>query len=129
VAPEGHENLVTLIPVASGLKDNPEKEEYYFKNILNRIYQYTGTDISNNIVFKKSYTVSDFTKDYYSFKGNAYGLANTLLQTATLKPSMLNKKVKNLVYAGQLTVPGPGVPPSLISGKIAANLVQQKLKI
>jgi len=129
VAPEGHENLVTLIPVASGLNDNPEKEEYYFKNILNRIYQYTGTDISNDIVFKKSYTVSDFTKDYYSFKGNAYGLANTLLQTATLKPSMLNKKVKNLVYAGQLTVPGPGVPPSLISGKIAANLVQQKLKI
>jgi phytoene desaturase len=59
--------------------------------------------------------------DYHAFKGNAYGLANTILQTANLKPSMINKKVKNLFYTGQLTVPGPGVPPSLISGQVVAS--------
>jgi phytoene desaturase len=64
---------------------------------------------------------------YNSFKGNAYGLANTLKQTAILKPSLANKKVKNLFYTGQLTVPGPGVPPSLISGKVVATEVQKIL--
>jgi len=45
------------------------------------------------------------------------------MQTAFLKPSVKNPKVKNLVYAGQLTVPGPGVPPSIISGQIASRLI------
>jgi phytoene desaturase len=63
--------------------------------------------------------------DYNAYKGNAYGLANTLGQTAVLKPAMRNKKLRNLFYTGQLTVPGPGVPPSLISGKIAAKEVSK----
>ena len=45
------------------------------------------------------------------------------MQTAILKPSCKSKKVKNLYYTGQLTVPGPGVPPSLISGEVVAKLV------
>lgn len=129
VAPKHGENLVVLIPIASGIKDNPEKKEYYFNNIIQRLKKHTGIDITNHIVYRKSYSVSNFIEDYNSFKGNAYGLANTLLQTANLKPSMLSKKVKNLVYAGQLTVPGPGVPPAIISGKIAASLIQNYLKI
>lgn len=127
VATEGHENLVILVPVAAGLKSNPELNEYYFQNIISRIEAHTGENIQNAIDFKKVYSVENFIDDYHSFKGNAYGLANTLLQTAFLKPSMINKKVHNLVYAGQLTVPGPGVPPAIISGKIAANLIHQKI--
>jgi phytoene desaturase len=78
-----------------------------------------------SIVYKRSFSVSDFKSDYHSFKGNAYGLANTLLQTANLKPSCKSKKVNNLYYTGQLTVPGPGVPPSLISGEVVANLIDK----
>jgi phytoene desaturase len=129
VAPEGSENIVILIPVASGMNDNPEKQNYYFNIITQRIKNYIQMNISDHVIFKKAYSISNFTEDYHSFKGNAYGLANTLFQTAILKPSMLNKKVHNIVYTGQLTVPGPGVPPALISGKIAANLVRYKLKI
>ncbi|WP_316933237.1 hypothetical protein [Pedobacter lusitanus] len=66
--------------------------------------------------------------DYNSYKGNAYGLANTLLQTANLKPSLKNKQIDNLFYAGQLTVPGPGVPPSIISGNVAAQQLIKYLK-
>ena len=54
-------------------------------------------------------------------KGNAYGLANTLTQTALLKPSLKHKTLSNLYFCGQLTVPGPGVPPSLISGQVVAG--------
>jgi phytoene desaturase len=97
--------------------------EKYFRIILERFKLMTGQDISENIVFKRSYAHSDFENDYHAFKGNAYGLANTLLQTAFLKPKMRSKKLSNLFYTGQLTVPGPGVPPALISGEIAAKLI------
>lgn len=121
VAPEGHENLFLLMPIAPGLKDGEEVREKYFKLMMDRIAAYTGEDLISYIDYKKSYCVSDFILDYNAYKGNAYGLANTLMQTANLKPKIRNNKIKNLFYAGQLTVPGPGVPPSIISGQVAAN--------
>ncbi len=123
-APDGFENLFFLIPVAAGLQgDTEELREKYFENIIARFENRTGQDIKRNIIYKKSYSVSNFVSDYNSFKGNAYGLANTLMQTAVLKPSCKSKKVKNLFYTGQLTVPGPGVPPSLISGEVVAKQI------
>jgi len=123
VAPKEHENLFILIPIAPDLKDTEEIRTTYFKMVCERIKQKTNFDIEPNIVHFKSYAPSNFIADYNAFKGNAYGLANTLMQTAHLKPSIKSKKVKNLFYTGQLTVPGPGVPPSLISGKLAAEQV------
>lgn len=123
VAPEGHENIVILIPVAAGIDDNDYIRERYFNIVFDRLEDYLGEDIRSSIDYKKSYAINDFMKDYNSYKGNAYGLANTLHQTAILKPSLKSKKVSNLYYTGQLTVPGPGVPPSLISGEVVANEV------
>jgi len=128
VAPPNQENLFVLIPIAIGLKDNTEIHEKLFENIIARIEQFTGEKIKQNIVFKQTYSVENFISDYNSYKGNAYGLANTLLQTATFKPKLINKKISNLFYTGQLTVPGPGVPPSLISGKLVAQLIQKQIK-
>lgn len=128
VAPEGHENLFILIPVAPGLTDSEEIRSKYFKIVNDRIKAKTGFDLSANLVHFRSYAPSNFVSDYNAFKGNAYGLANTLMQTAHLKPSIKNKKVKNLFYTGQLTVPGPGVPPSIISGKLAAEQILNYFK-
>jgi phytoene desaturase len=128
VAPEGYENLFFLIPVAAGLQgDTEELRDRYFENILKRFEERTGQSVQKNIIYKKSYSVSNFVQDYNSFKGNAYGLANTLMQTAVLKPACKSKKVNNLFYTGQLTVPGPGVPPSLISGEVVAKEVLKSL--
>ena len=127
VAPEGQENLFVLVPIAPGLSDTHEQRESYFEMVMDRLETYCKQDIRKDITYKKSYCVQDFVDDYHSFKGNAYGLANTLMQTANLKPSIRNKKVNNLFYAGQLTVPGPGVPPSLISGKVAAKELIKEL--
>ncbi len=124
VAPAGCENLFFLIPVATGLTgDTEELRNKYFEQILNRFEKRIGETISDAIIYKKSYAISDFKNDYNAFKGNAYGLANTLMQTAVLKPALRSKKVKNLFYTGQLTVPGPGVPPSLISGEVVSKEV------
>ena len=128
VAPKGHENLFLLMPLAAGLNDTEDLRETYFTIMINRLQKQTGEDILSHIDFKKSYCINDFVFDYNSYKGNAYGLANTLMQTAILKPGIRNKKIKNLFYAGQLTVPGPGVPPSIISGQIAATQLMKYLK-
>jgi phytoene desaturase len=127
-APDGCENLFFLIPIAAGIKgDNEALREKYFNLVVARFEEKTKESIKDNIVYKRSFGVTDFVNDYGAYKGNAYGLANTLLQTAILKPKCVNKKVKNLFYTGQLTVPGPGVPPSLISGELVATLVHKEL--
>ena len=123
VAPEGKEAGIFLIPIAPGIEDTPEIREQYFDNIITRFESLTNQKVRDNILFKESFCVKDFIKDYNSYKGNAYGLANILTQTAFLRPKIISKKVKNLFFTGQLTVPGPGVPPSIISGKIVSDLI------
>lgn len=126
LAPEGNETLILLIPIAPALADTPEIREKYYMMIMDRLEKITEQSIRPHVVVRKSYAINDFQSDYNALKGNAYGLANTLSQTANLKPSMINKKVPNLFYTGQLTVPGPGVPPSIISGQVVAGLVAKR---
>jgi len=128
VAPDGMENLFMLMPLAPGIEDNDLMREKYFELMLQRLEEKTGETLRNNIVIKRSYCINDFKTDYNSYKGNAYGLANILSQTAIWKPKMKSPKVNNLFYTGQLTVPGPGVPPSIISGKIVAAEVSRQIK-
>ena len=128
VAPHGHENLFLLMPIAPDLEDTEEIRDKYFTIIMERLEKKTGEDVRTYVDFKESYCIRNFIEDYNSYKGNAYGLANTLRQTAILKPKIKNKKIKNLFYTGQLTVPGPGVPPSIISGKIAAQQLMKSIK-
>ena len=124
-APEGKEAAIFLIPLAPGLNDTNELREEYFGKIMTRLEKLTAQSLKNNVIFKESFCVNDFIKEYNSYKGNAYGMANTLLQTAFLRPKLKSKKVKSLYFTGQLTVPGPGVPPALISGKLVADLIKK----
>ena len=123
VAPAGQENIFILIPLAPDMPDTQDRHDHYYKLVMDRLQKHLGQDIRPHVITKRSYAYQDFVKDYHAFKGNAYGLANTLFQTAFLKPRMKSRKLENLWHAGQLTVPGPGVPPSLISGQVAAREV------
>ena len=129
VAPEGCENLFLLVPIAPDLKDDEATRERYFDLLMSRLEAKTGQKIKEHIIYKRSFCLDDFKKDYHAFKGNAYGLANTLKQTAIFKPSLKSKKLKNMFYTGQLTVPGPGVPPSIISGEVVAKQVMKEFGI
>ena len=126
-APEGKEAGIFLIPLAPGINDTSQLREEYFDKIITRLEKLTQQKVRENIIFKESFCVNDFIKEYNSYKGNAYGLANTLLQTAFLRPKLKSSKVKNLFFTGQLTVPGPGVPPALISGKLVSGLIEKQL--
>lgn len=127
VAPENSENLFLLVPVAPNLEDNDEIREHYYNIIIKRLEKHTGITISDSVAYKRVFCINDFKAEYNSYKGNAYGLANTLKQTANLKPK-ITSKLKNLLFCGQLTVPGPGIPPALISGKIVAKQLTDKVK-
>ncbi len=126
VSPDGKELGIFLIPLAPGLDDIPEIREEYFEKIIDRFEKNTNQEVKKNVIFKESFCINDFISDYNSYKGNAYGLANTLMQTAFLRPKLKSGKVKNLFFTGQLTVPGPGVPPALISGKLVAGLIKKE---
>jgi len=123
MAPEGKEACFLLIPIGPGIEDTEEMRDKYFNMVIERLEHLTKQSIKDAILFKDSFCVNDFVSEYNSYKGNAYGMANTLLQTAFLRPKLKSKKVENLFFTGQLTVPGPGVPPALISGKLVASLV------
>ena len=123
VAPAGCENVFILIPVAPGLQDTPDIRQKYLQLVLKTLEEFTQQSIEEHIVYQRSYAARDFVQDYHAFKGNAYGLASTLLQTAIFRPSLQSKRVSNLYYTGQFTVPGPGVPPSIISGQVVATEV------
>lgn len=125
-APKGCESAIFLIPLAPDLEDDDATRERYFELVISRLESLTNQVLSQHVLFKKSYCVSDFKKDYNAFKGNAYGLANILSQTAFMRPPIRSKKLSNLFFTGQLTVPGPGVPPALISGKLAAQLIKKQ---
>ncbi|CAM4078189.1 phytoene desaturase family protein [Flavobacterium weaverense] len=125
-APEGMESGFFLVPLAPGINDTEALREEYFDKIMDRFESLTKQSVRNNIIFKQSFCKNDFVSEYNSYKGNAYGMANTLLQTAFLRPKLKSKKVKNLYFTGQLTVPGPGVPPALISGKLVSELINKQ---
>ena len=124
-APNGKEAGIFLIPLAPGIEDTKELRDEYFNKIINRFENLTSQNVRASVIFKESFCVNDFISDYNSYKGNAYGMANTLLQTAFLRPKLKSKKVDNLYFTGQLTVPGPGVPPALISGKLVSQLINK----
>ena len=126
LAPDGKETGFFLVPIAPGLEDTEKLRETYYNKIMSRFETLTGQEIKKHVIFKESFCVNDFVSEYNSYKGNAYGLANTLLQTAFLRPKLKSKKVENLFFTGQLSVPGPGVPPALISGKLVAGLIAKK---
>merc|ERR1712086_582513 len=119
-----HENMFILVPLAPGLEDTPELREKCYNMVMDRLEKRIGENVRDSIIYKRSYAHKDFEGDYHSYKGNAYGLANTLFQTAFFKPSM-KSVVPNLHFAGQLTSPGPGVPPSIISGQMTGEVVDQ----
>ena len=126
VAPPGGENVVILVPIASGLEDTADRREHYYDIVMKRLSAHAGMDLRPHVIVKRSYCVNDLREDYHSYRGNAYGLANTLRQTGPLRPRIKSRKVHGLYFAGQLTVPGPGVPPALISGQVVADLIHNE---
>jgi phytoene desaturase len=125
VAPEGHENLFILVPVAAGLDDTDANREMYFEKMISHFEDLMGQNIRNHIVVKRIFTQRDFVADYNAYKGTALGLSHTLMQSVMFRPHHKSKKVSNLYFTGQYTHPGIGVPMVLISSTIVRDLIRK----
>lgn len=125
-APEGMENLMVLVPIASGAADTEALRDAYFHRTMDRLARYVGRDLRPHIRVHRSHGITDMMRDHHAFKGNAYGLANTWAQTGPLRPKVKSEKVAGLYFAGQLTVPSPGLPPALIGGQVVGDLIQRE---
>ena len=119
VAPKGHENLFVLVPIAAGLDYTEKQLEKYADTILQTMENEMDLKgLREKIVYKKLFSVKDFSSRYNSYQGTALGLAHTLRQTAIFRPNNVSKKVKNLYYTGAGTNPGIGMPITLISAEL-----------
>lgn len=123
VSPEGCENMFILIPVSVGFKDTEENRNKFISMAIKRLENITDKAISDRILYKRSYCRTDFQKDYNSYLGSAFGLSQTLRQTAGMRPSMRNRKLENVFYVGQYAHPGIGVPMTLISADIVSSVI------
>lgn len=125
VAPENHETMMILVPVAAGLGDADEIREEQAVKVLQHLERLIGEPITPHIKSKRIFSHRDFISAYHAFRGCAFGLAHTLRQTAMFRPKNFSRKVKNLYFVGQYTNPGVGMPTTLISAQIVANLIKK----
>ena len=126
VAPAGHEAVFILVPCAMGLDDTDEVRERYFDRVMERMERLTGEKLREHIVFRQTMSIREFTADYHAYRGTAFGLGQTLFQTAYFRPTNRSPKLANLYYASQYTVPGTGTTMSMISGKLAAMRIESE---
>ncbi|CAI48193.1 phytoene dehydrogenase (phytoene desaturase) [Natronomonas pharaonis DSM 2160] len=124
MAPDGHEAVVVLVPIAPGLDDGPAVRETFREQVLNDIATHTGVDLRDRIVLERTACVSEFGQRFGAPQGTALGLAHTLSQTGPLRPSIRSSVSDSLFYAGSYTSPGIGVPMCLTSGEHAAAAVR-----
>lgn len=126
VAPAGHESFYVLIPFAPGLEDDAELAERYYNGVMDRIEELSGENLRKHQVFRQDIKISDFKQCCNAYKGAAFGLGQTLLQTAYFRPTNKSRKLDNLYYCGMYTTPGTGVTMSTISGVMTAQRILEE---
>jgi phytoene desaturase len=58
-------------------------------------------------------------------RGTPFALAHRFFQTGPFRPANVDRRIPGLVFTGMGTVPGVGIPMVLISGRLAADRVDQ----
>ncbi len=123
VAPEGHEAVFLLVPLAPGIEDGPEPRERFRELVLDDLAKHAGVDFRDRIVLEESACVSTFADRFNAPEGTALALSHTLDQTGPLRPAHRAPGVEGLYYVGAYTNPGIGMPMCLLSGEHATEAV------
>ena len=119
--------LFILVPINYRYNISLKEQNIIYNNIVNRIDLKCSISLHNHTIYRNSMDPQNFTTLYNGYRGNAFGVANTLNQSLYLKPQMTSR-IKNLVYAGQMTQSGPGIPPCMVSGIVASDLLDKKIQ-
>jgi phytoene desaturase len=126
-APDGYENWFVMINMPY-LKEGEKWEESKstkIRQIIIRKLKKFGIDIEGKIESEIKVTPQDIANQFYSNRGSIYGISSNTMSSAFKRPPNRSRQLKGLYFAGGSTHPGGGVPLCMISGKIAAELIDE----
>jgi phytoene desaturase len=126
IAPPGCESFYVLSPVPTleaGV-DWTKMAKPYRDQIMQFLEDNYLPDLQANIIAEHYIDPLHFQNVLNSYRGAAFSVRPSLLQSAWLRPHNRSEEFDNLYFVGAGTHPGAGVPAVLSSGKIAAELIQ-----
>lgn len=124
VAPEGCEALFILCPVPDLRYKKEWTDRQAFADILlNDLSVKLGIDIRKQLVSCSILDPQQWEKMFNLYRGSGLGLGHNISQIAYFRPSNKDEKYNNLYYVGASTVPGTGLPMTIISSKLVTERI------
>lgn len=123
-APEGCEALFFVCPVPNLIfKNNWSDKNEIIKSIIDDFSGRIGQDIAGDIIFRMEYTPEDWQKHFNLYMGAGLGLSHHMLQIGGFRPKNFDEEFSNTFYVGASTIPGAGLPMSIISSRLTAERI------
>jgi phytoene desaturase len=123
-APTDCENWFVMINVpANNGQDWSELISGARKNIINKLSQNLGEDISQLIANESILDPRSIESKTSSYKGSIYGTSSNNQFAAFLRHANRSSKIKGLLFCGGSVHPGGGIPLCLLSAKIVSELI------
>jgi phytoene desaturase len=125
LAPAGCDAFYVLSPVPhlqSGT-DWAAVGETYRQAISRALEDSVLPGLAASVVSSRILTPQDFQDRLSSFRGAAFGVEPTLLQSAWFRPNNVSEDIANLYLVGAGTHPGAGLPGVLSSARVLDKVV------
>ena len=118
--------IVSVLAPAPNLRRGPidwERVRGPYREELLRTLEARGlTGFGDEFTVDETITPADWAARGLA-AGTPFSLAHTFAQTGPFRPANLVRAAGNVVLAGCGTTPGVGIPPVLISGRLAAERI------
>jgi phytoene desaturase len=119
-APEGCESLFFVCPVPNlYYKQNWDDRDSIVNSIIDDFSTRINKDIRPEIISRTVFTPLEWQEMFNLHRGSGLGLAHDMGQIGAFRPANFDEKYKNVFYVGASTIPGAGLPMSIISSKLA----------
>lgn len=126
-APEGCESLFILVPVPDlRYKPNWDDREEIASNIIQDLSDRTRISIQDHIISKTILTPIEWEKTFNLYKGSGLGLGHKIKQIGGFRPKNYDEQYDNTYYVGSSTLPGTGLPMTVISSKLVVERIIKK---
>jgi phytoene desaturase len=133
LAPVGDTSMFVLVPTPL-LNEMPDVNwgqtiQSIKAKVLTRLQSH-GVELSaDQIVVEEVYTPQDWANKFGLYNGSAFGGAHTLFQVGPFRPRNYSSKMNGLFYTGASTTPGTGMPMVVLSGKLTAERIIEKVTV
>lgn len=123
-APPGKECIFILCPVPD-LRFKPDwnDDQEIADSIVADLSERTGFDFKAHTEVRVVLNPLQWEKMFGLYRGSGLGLAHDLNQVGGFRPKNKDEKFGNLYYVGASTVPGTGLPMTVISSKLVTERI------